>query len=469
MFNTSTEEWAQFIFGQSNLGDTRRTNRLVKLATDLASDSGNNVTQSCPDPASIEGAYRFIRNKAVLPEKIAESGYKRTDALVLQRPLVLAVQDTTGLSYRHSVCNELGNASSAKKSSKTSKGRSIFVHSTLMIDAETEHVIGLANQDYWIRDEKNEDKKEILQNRSIENKESYKWQRSIETLSNRIGCLSNILDVCDREADIYEYLDHQLTQGNRFLVRASDNRCLVEPKGKLKTLVEEQSAQSHYKLDIKQKGGRKARKATIALSYQSITLKKPKRVEGSPTLTVNMIICQEVDNSDNKNKLCWILYTTGPVSSVEEARKIVRFYELRWRVEEFHKVWKSDGTGIEAQRMQSRSNMQRIAVIQAFIAVRLMQLQEVAQNKESAKDASCDTLLSSLSWRILWKKTEKEKGLPKVVPSLYWAYYAIAKLGGWYDSKRTGRVGVKALWKGWLKLMLLVESYEMIKEIDINL
>ncbi|HDZ31672.1 MAG TPA: IS4 family transposase, partial [Pseudoalteromonas sp.] len=56
--------------------------------------------------------------------------------------------------------------------------------------------------------------------------------------------------------------------------------------------------------------------------------------------------------------------------------------------------------------------------------------------------------------------------LPDKVPSLHWLYYSLAKLGGWYDSKRNGRVGVKALWKGWLKLADMVESAELLISIQ---
>ncbi|MBL4823215.1 MAG: hypothetical protein JKX90_06800 [Colwellia sp.] len=46
-------------------------------------------------------------------------------------------------------------------------------------------------------------------------------------------------------------------------------------------------------------------------------------------------------------------------------------------------------------------------------------------------------------------ETKKRGAIPKETPSLYWFYYALAKLGGWYDSKRNGRVEVKALYPGW--------------------
>ena len=82
-------------------------------------------------------------------------------------------------------------------------------------------------------------------------------------------------------------------------------------------------------------------------------------------------------------------------------------------------------------------------------------------NQDSAKKISCTVYATDLTWKLLWRKIEKGKELPKKAPSLYWLYYAIAALAGWYDSKRNGRVGIKALCQGWLKLADMVESAEL--------
>ena len=95
-----------------------------------------------------------------------------------------------------------------------------------------------------------------------------------------------------------------------------------------------------------------------------------------------------------------------------------------------------------------------------------MQLQALAQNNELAKKISCTVHVQSKTWKILWLKIEKNKKLPSQVPSLHWFYYAIARLGGWYDSKRNGRVGVKSMWKGWLKLAEIIESITLLKSLD---
>lgn len=467
MFISDPTQWAELIFGRASLGDPRRTQRLIKLADDMAGNAGKSVNRSCEDPASLEGAYRFIRNDQISPDAIAQSGFQYTDELTRQRPLVLALQDTTGLSYRHSVCSELGEVNSGNGAHNSSKGRTLYAHSTLMVDAESEHVLGLAYQRYWHREKKQSGKTQELQCRDRSDKESYKWQSNVEQLKERLGALDNIIDVCDREADIYEYLDYQCSHQHRFVVRASDNRLLAEGTEKLSDKLETLVPCMHYHIDIKQKGGRKAREAHIALSYSSVTLKKPQRAKANAALDVNVVVCQEIGPDGEKGKLRWILYTSEPISTPEQARQIAHYYELRWKIEEFHKIWKSEGTEVEKLRMQSRENLRRVAVIQAFIAVRLFQLRDLAQNQEEAKSIPCTVYFSGVSWKILWKATNKQEDIPEEPPSLYWGYYALAKLGRWHNSKRNGRVGVTALWDGWVKLLHLVESYEMLKGLDL--
>ncbi|WP_019615382.1 IS4 family transposase [Psychromonas ossibalaenae] len=466
MSDLNAAEWAQLIFGDTDLGDPRRTKRLTKLAGSMAQNAGESVVKASGDPATIEAAYRFIRNDNIVPEVIAETGFNHTCEVARECTDVLAIQDTTGISFKHnSLCSELGDVSSANTGSKSAKGRSLYVHSTLMLDAENEQIIGLANQKYWFRKEKVAGSKPERQSRLFKDKESYRWKESFDAVKQKTGQVTNIIDVCDREADVYEYLAYHKMNGHRFVVRAKENRKLLDPLTNLNELLKTTESKCSYSVDVKQKGGRSARQAKMKLSYQTINIKKPQRAVGEPALPINLIICQEY-NKEESEPLCWLLYTSEPLYTSEDALKVVRYYELRWRIEEFHKVWKTDGTDVEGLRLQSLNNLKRIAVIQAFIAVRLMQLQELAQNKETAKTISCTVHVQDKTWKILWLKIEKNKAVPKKTPSLHWFYYAIAKLGGWYDSKRNGRVGVKAMWQGWLKLAEMMESIAMLESLD---
>lgn len=73
---TDAEEWATEIFKDSNLGDPRRTKRLIKLASSYAKNIGSSTVESCEGDASqVEGAYRFLRNTEVNPGAIREGGF----------------------------------------------------------------------------------------------------------------------------------------------------------------------------------------------------------------------------------------------------------------------------------------------------------------------------------------------------------------------------------------------------------
>ncbi len=65
MFLTEAEPWAKDTFSRANLGDHRRTKRLVKFTSSLANHIGQSIVQSLKTPADIEAAYRFIRNENI--------------------------------------------------------------------------------------------------------------------------------------------------------------------------------------------------------------------------------------------------------------------------------------------------------------------------------------------------------------------------------------------------------------------
>ncbi len=145
--------------------------------------------------------------------------------------------------------------------------------------------------------------------------------------------------------------------------------------------------------------------------------------------------------------------------------KIITYYEKRWLIEEYQKVWKSEGTGVEGLRVQSKGNLDRLAAIFAFLAVRLFQLKFA---NEQVEDISCEKILSSRVWKLLWVKRIKTP-LPEEVPTAKWAYEHLARLGGWKDSKRNGRASVKTLWEGWLKLQVILEGYELALSLEQDL
>ncbi len=94
-------EWAEFEFGEAELGDSRRTARLMQLATVLGDQPPASLPAACADPATLKAAYRFFDNDAVPPEAILVSHVQATYARLATVPQVLAVHDTTLLDWTH--------------------------------------------------------------------------------------------------------------------------------------------------------------------------------------------------------------------------------------------------------------------------------------------------------------------------------------------------------------------------------
>ena len=134
----------------SDLDDKRRTKRLTHVAAELAAHTGSSLASSCEgNLAVVEGAYRLIENEAVEPDAIAEAGFQATALAVHDAQLLLAIEDSTTLSYKHSIRSELGDIGGPKNSN----ARGIWAHSVLLLDADTERTMGLIDQQRWIRDD----------------------------------------------------------------------------------------------------------------------------------------------------------------------------------------------------------------------------------------------------------------------------------------------------------------------------
>ncbi|HCM1915985.1 TPA: IS4 family transposase [Salmonella enterica subsp. salamae serovar 28:r:e,n,z15] len=453
MVLSDSYSWANDIFGSAEVGDLRRTRRLVTLASSLAQHTGLSIVQSSHSTAEVEGAYRLMRNPAVLPDAIADAGFTATARAAAEHPLLLALEDSTSLNFGHStIREELGSITNSQRA------RGLQVHSVLLYAPGCAHMVGLIEQQRWSRESDSYGKKHQRKQRPYEEKESYKWQKASEHMAQRLGEIqSRVISVCDREADIWHYLDYKLSQRQRFVVRAAQNRLLAEAPGKLFSLPEHLTEAGSHTLNVVQKGGRAARQTQMFISYNDVQLKK---TTGEAPLSLTYICCREADPEG----ACWHLLTSEKVENTEQARAIVGYYERRWLIEEYHKAWKSGGAQVEQLRMQTRDNLERMVTILAFVAVRVLALRQGGVSEETQNE-SCESVLSQVEWKLLWMKQEG-KALPESPPPLKWACQSLAKLGRWYDSKRTGRPGWIVIWDGWFKLQDMVEGYRMAKSLD---
>lgn len=453
--------WAEQTFGQAVLDDKRRTDRLVEVAACWAHQTGASIAQACGgDEARLEASYRWLGNDAIEPEAIAEAGFEQTVKQARSVETLLAIEDSSPLCYSHGVVQEMGDVGGPEKS----KVRGCWVHSVLLVDAASERTVGLVEQEYWIREVNERGKSHKRKERAYEEKESFKWQQASERFAERLGSelMPRVVSICDREADIYAYLSYKVKQGERFVVRAQwDRGASKDAEGEaershIRTLLEQAPLKGEMEVHVPQRQGRRARDAKLKVRAMSLRLHRPKGLSKDypERLRVNVVFAYEENAPVGEEPLEWILFTSEPIYSEEEVEQVLRFYRLRWRIEDFHKAWKT-GAGVERLRLQKAQSILRAAVVLAFIAVRLLQLRELFA---MGQEVPCEEILTRDEWRMLWVAVEKKRP-PQKCPGSRWALHALGRLGGWTDTKRTGRVGWQALWRGWEKLQERMEGH----------
>lgn len=451
--------WSEATFGRCALGDVRRTRRVVEIGGRLAAHGGHSLAGACAGAAGAqEGAYRLIRNDHVEAAAILEGGFAATVEAAGAHARLLAVEDTTELSYRHGVAQDLGDLGG--KADRRSRG--MWAHSVLLVDADSERTVGLVEQSLWQRASAQRGAKHRRRQRAYAQKESYKWQRASERVAQRLGArMAQVIAVCDREADVFEYLQYKHRRGERFIVRAAQDRCLWQDEARLFAAASHGANRGRLRVHVPQRGGRVARDATLHLKSTSVTLDVPRNGAHRTTspMTVNVVLAEEAEA--RPDRLCWLLLTSEPIGSRKQVQDVLRCYGLRWRIEEFHKAWKS-GVGVEQLRMQRRSNLLRMAAVLAFVAVRLLQLREVLDRPDRARQP-CVSVLADAEWKMLWVSVHPHRPLPDAPPDLAWAYRALAQLGGFTDTKRTGRAGWQTLWEGWFRLHQRVDGYRLLQ------
>ena len=129
-------------FGGAELGDRRRTERLVKSADRIMCHPGGTLPQKLSGPADLKALYRLVDRPEVTHGAVLATHRQRTLRLMREhRGVVLTVHDTTQLDYttRRSLHGGLGQVAKGNH-------RGYLCHNTLAVDAATGGVIGLANQ-----------------------------------------------------------------------------------------------------------------------------------------------------------------------------------------------------------------------------------------------------------------------------------------------------------------------------------
>ncbi len=241
--------WAVTEFADAELGDLRRSQRLVALASVLSQHPTAALPEACGDSAMLKAAYRFFDNDAIEPQDILLSHIEATYGRLAQVPLVLAAQDTTEVNWTtHKATQGLGPLGNTAC-------QGLMVHSTLAFTPERVP-LGLLAQQVWARDPNDVGKSRRRKQLPMSQKESQKWLKSLEAVFNAgAECPTTLfVSVGDREADVYDVLAAERPEGVELLIRASWDRCVEAPERYVWAMVEAQPVVKALLLQVPRRG-----------------------------------------------------------------------------------------------------------------------------------------------------------------------------------------------------------------------
>jgi hypothetical protein len=468
--------WAESEFGIVDFGDKRLSKRLLKIADSCANSPESSINQSCKDWHQTKAAYRFFQNDAVSESKILNSHITKTVARAQQYPTILAIQDTSYISYKnHTKPIGLG-VIAARLTSKTTnfEAHGLVMHTTFAVTTQG-LPIGLLDQKISSRPALGEATKE-LKKRShnnalpIEEKESIRWLDSLRKSNNYSG-LNNIrvVTVCDREADIYDLLEVACTNESAFVIRASQDRKVnkkslySENSGeKLWELLSHSPCQGEINVNIPARDNKPARTAVLEVRFSRFVMNPPKnnikhKTKKLPDLKLNAIYVREKCPPVEEESLNWMLLTNIDVNNFEEAVEKIRWYCLRWRIEIFHKILKS-GLKVEACRLGTGDRLMRFLTVMSVIAWRIFYITLMSREDPQLP---CVCVLADEEWKVLYSKIHRTKDYPSTPPTIREAVRWIAQLGGFLGRKSDGEPGPMTLWRGWKRLVDLTEGWTL--------
>jgi hypothetical protein len=404
----------------------------------------------------LEALYRHLSCDDVTFEALLAQHIGRTAGRCAAAAVLYAIHDTT-------VCTFPGDTHRSGLGRVNGKKQGFYAHVTLAVSADGRRLpLGLLGCELFTRDGE----------RPIGEGESKRWRRGIDGACERVGDAGKVIHVADREGDMYWLLVSMLGAGQRFIVRASQDRLVEGDDEALKPLFTvARETRPTYELEVpvtaRRKAGRwgdelrkfpvrDARVARLSFAALPLTLKRPKRGAGKlpEQIDVNVVHVFELGPPVGERPIEWLLLTREPIDSTAAIAKVVEGYRTRWTVEEYFKTVKT-GCAFESRQLESFKTLSNLLAYSLILAYALLLMRALARTDANLP---ADALLSAdqvLCLRLMTKrKAAKLKTAREVLD-------AIAELG--VHLRSNGDPGWRVLSRGWKRLLDFEAAYMAMK------
>ena len=454
-------EWVVQEFGSVELGDERRTERLTELVCALSETPGGALSRACPTVAALRAALRFLDSTHFDTSALLEPHLQQTIRRISAVPLVYVPQDTTSANFSSLQATKgLGRLSTSDKNS------GLIMHSALAITPEGVS-LGLVHQNIWARtgDKLPENIRKTL---PIEEKESFKWIESLRVLNQIAPECPNttFVSITDREGDIYHMFVEPRVPNVELLIRGTHNRSTRSDDGSSYVFQELQNQPISAEIIVpvhKQKTS-PARSARLSIQFKKITIAESKWMRenkkfstGVPQVDVWAVLAEEKSPLPKVQPIRWLLYSSRPIESAEQALEAVLTYSKRWVIEVWHKTLKS-GLQIEQKQADDAQRLERSLSILSVIAWRIHHIMTLSRDQA---DAPCTLCFEEDEWKAAWCRHHRKAIPPTQPPKLREFVRMLCKLSGFIGQKSEGEPGPKRIAMSLDYLAVITDTYRV--------
>jgi len=455
-------DWAEQELQTINLGDKRLGQRAKQLLSRFGSKPTISIPAACHGWPETKAAYRLLDNGAVTAEKLLEPHRECTLARVEDEEVVLCIEDTTELDYTDkSDIDGLGPLNYEDR-------QGLYLHPMLAVTPDR-LCHGVLNWNTVVREPGSLGQEK--DQRTIEEKESVRWLEGYRVACGLSGVQPETAFVytADREADIYEiYAERHQRHVNgeanaEILIRSKHDRLLTDGS-KLWETVGQAAVLGEIAFAIPHTNDRIGRPVVQTIQATRVVLKGPYR-QGSrlPDVELTAIRAREKNPPKGEQPLEWVLLTSRPAHTFEQALEILEWYLCRWQIEIYFKILKS-GCKVEEFQLERLTRLEPALAFYMMVAWRVLYLTMLGRG---CPELSCEVVFGDQEWKAVYIVTKKQQP-PQQPPTLDAMIKMVSSFGGFLNRKNDGFPGPKTIWIGMqrcLDFALAIESHsEMIDQ-----
>ncbi len=462
-------DWAREEMATVHLGDQRLDKRAISLLSTLGKRPNLSIPAACKGRAELKAAYGFCNNDRTSFDNILQPHCQRTRQRMAEHKVVLLPQDTTEIDVTRpkQEVTGAGDLDGARRGFLLHLMQAFTPQGTPLGTVWAE----ILNRTDGVSHASTAEKQRQRKQTPIEEKESLRWLTGLQQARQVAQQLPGVCCVCigDSEADIYElFSEPRGDQPVHWLIRACQNRALLGKKaGRLRQGVMDTPVL--YEADLKIRGreaktaaetrsrrqNRQTRVAKVEVRSRTMELRPPSRPDRKlPPITVNVVLVSEPNPPPGEVPVEWILVTTLPIGTPEQAWTIVEYYCVRWCIEVFFRTLKT-GCRIEERRFE---DIERVYSCLALYLIVAWRTSLVCHLGREFPEIDCEAVFEASEWQAVWVAVKRQP-LPEQVPSLSEMVHLVARLGG-YIERRQSEPGTQTIWIGLQRMYDLAWAWD---------